>query len=134
MFASEWSAAYVPSGRGSRGAAWLSGPGVDDLVLDIAQRLAEATDPDDGLFDAWDAYAAAHRTVVRAQRDGEPTEDELDAEADAWDALVLDLGTAVRVPLPETGYVAALMSARPRGRMSRWLRRRPAGQVKEMAA
>jgi hypothetical protein len=121
MFASEWSAAYVPSGRGSRGAAWLSGPGVDDLVLDIAQRLAEATDPDDGLFDAWDAYAAAHRTVVRATRDGEPTEAELDAEADAWDALVLDLGTAVRVPLPETAYVAALMSAKPRGRMSRWL-------------
>lgn len=124
MFAHEWSAAYIPTGRGSRGAAWLSGPGVDDLVLDIAQRLAEATDPTDPLFDAWDAYAAAHRTVVNAARDGEPTEAELDAEADAWDALVLDLGTAVRIPLPETGYVAALLSVRPRGRVSRWLRAR----------
>lgn len=124
MFANEWSAAYVPTGRGSRGAAWLSGPGVDDLVLDITQTLAAATDPDDGLFDAWDAYAAAHRTVIDAARYGEPAEDELDAEADAWDALVLDLGTAVRVPLPDLSYVQALLSMKPRGRVSRWLRAR----------
>jgi hypothetical protein len=121
MFANEWSAAYVPTGRGSRGAAWLSGPGVDDLVLDIAQRLAEATDHDDPLFYAWDAYAVAHRRVVNAGRDGEPTEYELDAEAACWDALVLDLGAAVCIPVPQLAEVQALLSVRPRGLVSRWL-------------
>lgn len=129
MFADHWSAAYVPTGRGSRGAAWLSGPGVDDLVLDIAQRLAEASDPQDLLFDAWDAYATAHRTVVNATRDSVPSNAELEAVANAWDALVLDLGTAVRVPLPETAYVAELLSVKPRGRVSRWLRTRRADRV-----
>lgn len=121
MFATEWSAAYPPVRRGFTPAAWLSGPGVDSLTLDIAQRLAEAIDPDDPLHDAWDAYAAAHLAVIEGARNGEPTEAELDAEADAWDGLVLDLGAAVRIPVPELGYVQALLSGRPRGRVSRWL-------------
>lgn len=121
MFANEWSAAYIPSGRGSRGAAWLSGPGVDDLVLDIAQRLAGATDPKDELHDAWNDYATAYRAVLEADRHGTATDEQHDAVADAWDALVLDLGTAVHIPLPETAYVAALLSVKPRGRVSRWL-------------
>jgi hypothetical protein len=107
---------------------------VDDLVLDIAQRLAEATDAEDGLFDAWDAYATAHRAVAEASRYGTPTDDQLDAEGEAWDALVLDLGTAVRVPLPDLAEVQALLSVRPRGRVSRWLRGRHADRIKEQVA
>lgn len=121
MFATQWSAAYPNVPRGFTRAAWLSGPGVDDMALDLAQRLAEATDPDDPLYDAWEAYATAHRAVVDATRDSKPTEAQLDAEAEAWDGLVLDLGAAVRIPVPELDEVQALLSMRPRGRMLRWL-------------
>jgi hypothetical protein len=122
MASKNWSATYEPASRRTLGATWLSGPGVDALVLDIVQTLAAATDPEDGLADAWEAYATARRAVLEASRYGEPTEAELDDEAIAWDTLVMDLGAAVRVPRLEVGQVSAVLAGRPRRRASRWFR------------
>lgn len=121
MFAEKWSVAYPKPMRGSKGIAWLSGPGVDSLMSAIVERIAEAEDRDDPLHDAWEDFAIAHRAVVKATRDGKPTEAQFEAKAEGWDGLVLDLGGAVCIPVQDLDEVQALLSVRPRGRVMRWL-------------
>ena len=90
----------------------VSGPGVDDLVFAVVRVLADATQTDDGLADRWSDVVITRRNLANAAEYGVEDvglEQLEDAAAAAWDALVDDLPTSVRLPFAEARQLAGVL-------------------------
>ena len=87
----------------------VSGPGIDDLVHAIAEKLADLSSPDAYGHELWDAYATARFNLAAAEEFGadEAGIDWLeDAVEVAWNALSIELPRTVRLKMTEARMVA----------------------------
>jgi hypothetical protein len=99
-------------GRVSPLAVSMAGPGLDDLVHYIAERLADATHPEDRLHEVWDAYATTRRDLANAKAHGVENvgmEEIEDSVADAWDDLSPELAAGIRLHDAEARLLAGLL-------------------------
>ncbi len=95
---------------GTLPAVELNGPGTEDFVLTLLNTLAESIHAGDSRAQAWSDWLIARGNQIAAEETGEGDPEALDdAAMDAWDALLPELPTSLRLYLPEARHVADLL-------------------------